>query len=587
MQPVKRSPQNLLPILLCILTMLLAACGGGNSNSTSSSTTAKAPANRQILVLPISGYPDVKTFDPALATDLASISAVDMVFTGLVVLDDHLQVHNDLAASYSLAPDGVTWTFKLKPNLKFSDGQPLTSANVAYSLDRALDPNLKSGVSPLYLGLIKDSDKRYSGAIKSLIGDSILTPDPQTVVLIANKKAAYFLQTLTYPTAYVVEKSLIDKYGNNFADHLSEGLGGEGPFKVSRYIHGREIDFVPNPYFFGPKPQLQKVVMPFYQEDDTTYKAYEANQADQAPVPATELAAAKALPGGQLHQAPLLDVYFYAMNYLAKPFDNIKIRQAFALSINKDEIAHDIYKDTVIATNHIIPTGMPGYNPNLTGPLGTKGTSGNTALAKQLFQQGLQEEGLTLATLPPITLTVSSQGAADARNEFATVQQMWKNTLGVNVRINDVDLGQLLDERTSTVNNPNGMQMWALYWDADYPDPQDWMTLIFDRGSAKNAFNYGQNNSSANAEQQANQKLMEAADINQNPTQRMQQYNQAEQQLVNDVVWIPRFQYANTLVRKPCVVGMVDNAENLIPPDDWGSIYISTDSSCANISQYQ
>jgi oligopeptide transport system substrate-binding protein len=587
MQFGKRSPQHLLPIFLSILAIILVACGSSNSNTAPSSTVTKAPANQQILVLPISGYPDIKTFDPALATDYASITAVDMVFTGLVVLDDHLQVHNDLAASYSLAADGVTWTFKLKPNLKFSDGKPLTSADVAYSLDRALDPNLKSGVSPLYLGLIKDSDKRYSGAIKTLIGDSILTPDPQTIILIANKKAAYFLQTLTYPTSYVVEKSLIDKYGNNFADHLAEGSGGEGPFKVSKYIHGREIDFVPNPNFAGPKPLLQKVVMPFYQADDTTYKAYEANQTDQAPVPAPDLSVAKALPGGQLHQVPLLETYFYAMNYLARPFDNIKIRQAFALAINKDEIARDIYKGTVIATNHIIPSGMPGYNPGLTGPLGTKSTSGDPALAKQLFQQGLQEEGLTLATLPSITLTVSSQGATDARNEFATVQQMWKNTLGVNVKINDVDFGQLLDERASTVNNPNGMQMWALYWGADYPDPQDWMTLIFGRGSSKNAFNYGQNNSPANAEQQANQRLMEAADINQNTTQRMQEYNQAEQQLVNDVVWIPRFQNANTLVRKPCVVGMADNAESLIPPDDWGSIYISTASTCANVSQYQ
>ncbi|HEX4203223.1 MAG TPA: peptide ABC transporter substrate-binding protein [Ktedonobacteraceae bacterium] len=579
----KRSPQMILLILFSLATMLLTACGG----STTSQTKGMAPANQQILVLPLSGYSDVATFDPALATESSAITVINMAFTGLVQLDDHLQVRDELAASHSVSSDGLTWTFKLKPNLKFSDGKPLTSADVAYSIDRALEPDLKSPVAPLYLGLIKDSDKRYSGQIKSLINDSILTPDNQTVILIANKRAAYFLQTLTYQTSYVVEKSMIDKYGNNFADHLSQGIGGDGPFKVDKYIHGKEVDFVPNPNFFGPKPKVKKVVMPIFQQNDTTYKAYQANQVDQAPVPSAQSAAARALPNGQFHQVPLLEVQFYTMNYLVKPFDNVKIRQAFALAVNKDEIAHNIYKDTVIATNHIIPTGMSGYNPNLTGPLGTSNTNCNPNLAKQVFQEGLREEGLTPATFPPVTITVSTQGSAAARDEYAAVQQMWKNTLGVTVKINDVDQTTLITARNNSLNNPNGLQMWALYWSADYPDPQDWLTLIFGKDSSKNGFNYGQNHSSAAAEQQANQQLMEEADANPNPAARIKQYNQAEQQLVNDVVWIPRFQNTTSSVRKSCVVGIVDNAQNFIPQDDWGSIYLSTATPCADTGQYQ
>lgn len=250
-------------------------------------------------------------------------------------------------------------------------------------------------------------------------------------------------------------------------------------------------------------------------------------------------------------------------------------------------IAHNIYKDTVIATNHIIPAGMLGYNPPLTGPLGTKSTSGNPILAKQLFQEGLQEEGLTQATLPPITLLVSSLGSQDARNEFVAVQQMWKETLGVLVQIDDMSRPTLLSKRNQSVNNPKGLQMWALRWIADYPDPQDWLTLIFDKGSPKNGLNYGENHSPDAAEQQANQRLMEQADVNPDPISRMHQYNQAEQQLVNDVVWISRFQATATTVRKPCVVGIVDNAQSLIPPDDWGSIYISAATPCANLGQYK
>lgn len=585
MQRDKHRPQTVLFILLSLVALLVAACGG--SNNQTSQAVGKASADKQILVLPLSGYSDIVTFDPALTTEPSAITVDNMIYSGLVQLDDRLQVHDELASSHSLGSDGLTWTFKLKPNLKFSDGTPLTSADVAYSIDRALEPALSSPVAPLYLGLLKDSDKRAAGKVKTLINDSILTPDAQTVVLITNKKAAYFLQTLTYQTSYVIEKSMIDKYGNKFADHLSEGIGGDGPFKVQKYVQGKEVDFIPNPNFYGAQPQVKKVVIPIYSLNDTTYKSYQADQVDQAPVSASQAPQAKLFPGGQFHEVPQLETQFYTMNYLVKPFDNLKIRQAFALALNKDQIVHSIYKDTVIATNHIIPTGMPGYNPNLTGPLGTKGTSGNSQLAKQLFQQGLQEEGYRLATFPTVTLTVSSQGAADARNEFAVAQQTWQDVLGIGVHIQDVDLSKLVTERNDAVNNPNGMQMWALYWGADYPDPQDWLTLIFGKDSSKNGLNYGQNKTSAATEQQANQQLMEQADSNSDVTSRMQQYNTAEQNLVNDVAWIPRFQVTNIFVRKPCVVGITDNAQNFIPQDDWGSIYVSTATPCADVTPYK
>lgn len=588
MQPQahKASRHKLSLVFLSVLALLVAACGGGTTTQTSTQQATKASANQQVLVLPIEGSTELSSFDPALATDNPSITAINLVFTGLVTLDSKLQVQDQLAQSHSLAADGVTWTFKLKPNLKFSDGQPLTSADVAYSIDRALKPSLKSPVAPLYLGLIKDSDKRYAGKISTLVGDSILTPDPQTVVLIANSKAAYFLQILTYQCSFVVEKSMIDKYGDNFADHLSEGIGGDGPFKVSKYEPGKDIEFVPNDNYYGSKPQLKKIVLPFYQNIQTSYHSYQASQTDQASVLSGELQTAKTLPNQQFHQIPLLQLYFFGMNYLAKPFNNIKIRQAFALSLNKDAIAHNVYKDTVIATNHIIPKGMPGYNPDLTGPQGTTTTAGNVDLAKKLFDEGLKEEGYTSATFPQVTLTYSSLGSTDVTNELAADQQMWKNALGVTVKLDDIDFNKLIVLRNGSVNNPNGLQMWGLYWASDYPDPQDWMTLIFDKGSSKNAMNYGVGTSTQALDQQANQKLMEQADVTQDQTTRIQLYNKAEQALVNDVVWLPRYQAIYNVVRKPCVVGIVDNAQQVYPPDSWGNVYISTAQPCANTQSY-
>src|SRR5260370_18571909 len=371
MRPGKKLITRLLPTCLALMAMLLVACGGG-STTTTTITTAKAPANQQVLNMPFENQvSDNKTFDPALSTDANSIAAIDLVFTGLVQLDDNLKIQPQLAASYDLASDGLTWTFHLRSNLKFSDGTPLTSADVVYSINRALLPAPKSVVGPFYLNLIKDSDKLNAGKIQTIIGDSLLTPDASTVVIIANKKASYFLDALVYSTSYVVEKSVAEQYGINWIDHLADngGQGGDGPFKVQSWTHGANITFVPNPNYYGPKPQVQKLIYPFYKDTATNFKAYQAGQTDYSlGVPTADLAAARALPNNQFSLVPQLWINYYTMNYLVKPFDNINIRQAFALAVNKDLIVHSVWKDPLIATNHIVPKGMPRYSPNLTGP---------------------------------------------------------------------------------------------------------------------------------------------------------------------------------------------------------------------------
>ncbi len=580
MRPGKKFTRGVLPSLLCLVAMLIAACGGHTSPTTGSH--AKAPQNRQVLVSGAeAGTADIKTLDPGLSTDALSIAAIENVFTGLVELDDHLNVVDQLAQSHQIMPDGVTYKFTLRSGLKFSDGTDLTSQDVVYSINRALNPATNSPTGPFYLKYIKDSDKFEAGKIKTLIGDSLLAPTPSTVVIITDKKYSFFLDALTYSCSFVVEKSLIDQYGIKWTDHLTEG-GGDGPFKVSRYIHGREIDFVPNPNYYGPHPQLAKLLYPFYQQAPTVYQAYLANQVDSTYIPTSFFVQDKSRP--DFHQEPTLAINYYTMNYKKKPFDDIKIRQAFALAINKDLIVHTIWKDTFIPTNHIIPQGMPGYYAGLTGPAGVKGTAGDPTLARQLFQQGLQEEHYaSTAQLPPITLTLSSGGDPTTKNEAAALQQMWQSVLGVNVQTNDIDFNTLVQDTSLGSNNP--LQFYAgPAWSADYPDPQDWTTLLFDKGTGQNSMNYGQNNATDAAAQQANQQAMEQADSAPIGPARLAMYNQVEQQLVNDVAWLPMEQQTASGLHKPCVRGGAANPLGLTPPNDWANIYISTDMPCVNAS---
>jgi oligopeptide transport system substrate-binding protein len=555
---------RLLPLGFCLL--LLTACNifGGNP------AQVKVPGNQQVYTVPVVGVPDFNTLDPALVDDAASINAVQMIFTGLVQLDDHLQLHPQLAQSWQVNSDGVTWIFHLKPHLKFSDGTPLTSADVAYSIDRALQPKTQSPVAPIYLSLIKDANQLISGKISTLINDSILTPDPNTVVIVTSQPAPYFLSMLTYPCSYVVEKSLVTKYGPQFTDHLNAG-GGAGPFKVAQFTHRVSLSFVPNSYYYDAKPQLQKVNFRFYPSAERAYQDYLNNRLDTAPVPLSSVTSARKRK--DFIQEPQLWINYYAMNYLTKPFDNIHIRQAFALAVDKTAIAKNVWKNTVIPTNHIVPQGMDGYNPALTGPDGTTQLSGNFSKAQQLFKQGMQEEGWSsVSQLPPITLTYAS-GVSGFDQEAQTLTQDWKKVLGVDVTTNAVDYNTLLDQVTASTNNANGLQMWGLAWVDEYPDPHDWLTLQFGRGAVYNNENYGENFSSTASRQQLLQIQLAQTDGMFNNSERMQRYQQEEQQLVDDVAWLPMEQATSTFVRTPHISGIVDNAQGIIPPDDWANIY--------------
>ncbi|MBA2396982.1 MAG: peptide ABC transporter substrate-binding protein, partial [Ktedonobacteraceae bacterium] len=422
----KKFAIRFLPILFATIMLITAACGGSTSPTSSTPASQAAPASKQNVRIPI-GATDFSTLDPALVQSATDAETIQTIFTGLVSLNDKVQVVDQLAQSHQISSDGLTYTFTLRPGLKFSDGTPLTSKDVAYSINRTLLPATKSQVA-YYLNLIKDYDKITTGKITTIIGDSLLTPDDNTLKIIISKPAAYFLNALTYPVTYPVEQKLITQYGTNWTDHLDLG-GGDGPFKVTSYSHNTGVTEVPNPNYYGSPSKIQK--LQFLQSGDTatTLKAYLNGQFDQSlGIPPSSLATYKTHK--DFVSAPLLVIRYVTMNYLTKPFDNIHIRQAFALATNKDVITTDVLKGSVVPTNHLVPQGMPGYNTSLKGVQDT-GTSGSATMAKQLLQQGLQEEHMT--TLPPITYTYYTDSASVVAVSQALVQ-MWQTNLGVTVK---------------------------------------------------------------------------------------------------------------------------------------------------------
>lgn len=559
MREQTRARPILFSIFLCLLVLLMGACEG--ATSTPQSNAPAAPPDKQVFRYPI-GASDFSSLDPALSDASTDYTAVSLIFPGLVQLTSDNSVLLDLASSYQMSSDGLSYTFTLHPNLTFSDGTPLTATDVAYSINRALTPAMASPTASL-LSTIKDFVPMLSGKIPTLIGDSLLVRDSQTITIVLSTPAPYFLQELAGLNTHVVNKALIGKYGNSWTDHLEEGAGA-GIFKVASYSHSQGMVLVPNAHYYGAKARLQKLEFLPSSNPTTLYNEYLVGQVDYAEIPLTNLANARSRK--DYHHASTLNIDFLVPNFLAKPFDNVHIRQAFALAIDKDILASNVLHGAYTPTNHLLPQGMPGYNQNITEPDGVSSTAGDKTKAQQLLQQGLQEEGYSsVSALPAISFTFPNFGQ-DFQNVAEAIVQQWQTVLGVTVQLKvEAETNFLSRDLPATQGHAGPMQIWFLGY-SYLADPFFWLNSFFSTGGSLNDGNYGQTPA-----QQAVQQELAMAATNTNPQQRTHQYNDAEQKIVNDVGWIPLVQAGLDVLINP----KVHNLEANGPTRFWSDVYIS------------
>lgn len=558
MREQTRTRPILFSIFMCLLVLLMVACGGPTS---SQSNAPAAPPDKQVLRYPI-GAADFSSLDPALSIANTDYTAVSLIFPGLVQLDSNNMVHLDLATSYKVSSDGLSYTFTLHPKLTFSDGTPLTATDVADSINRALTPATASP-SASFLSAIKDFVPMLTGKIPTLINDSLVVNSPQSITIVLSAPAPYFLQELAGLNTHVVNQALIKKYGNSWTDHLEEGAGA-GIFKVASYSHSQGMVLVPNPDYYGTKARLQKLEFVPSSDPATTYKEYLANQVDYTTIPLNDLASARSRH--DYHHASILDIDFLALNFLAKPFDNIYIRQAFALATDKNVLASNVLHGAYDPTNHLLPQGMPGYNQKLTGPDGVSDTAGSKTKARQLLQKGLQQEGYSsVNALPAITFTFPNLGQ-DLQNVAEAIVQEWQNVLGITVQLKVEDETTFVSrDLPATLGHAGPLQVWFLGY-SYLADPFFWLNTFFGADGSLNDGNYGQT-----PEQKAVQQEIATAATNSNAQQRTQQYNDAEQKIVNDVGWIPLVQPGlDTLINSK-----VQNLAANGPTKTWSDVYIS------------
>jgi len=473
---------------------------------------------------------DPITLDPAISTEMTSITYIMQIFSGLVRLNDALEVVPDIAEKWQRSQDGKTYTFYLRHGVKFHDGKEVKAADFKYSWERACDPNTGSQTAVTYLGDIVGARDMLAGKAKEISGIEVI--DDYTLRVTIDAPKAYFLSKLTYSTAFVVDKANVES-----GEIWWRQPNGTGPFKLGEWKQNQLLILERSQIYYGEPAGVKQVV--FYLLAGMPMTMYEEGRIDVTPVSGAYIDLVKDEAGPfyrELVTKPELSLSYIGFDTTKAPFDDVNIRRAFCCAVDKERIIKSALRDMVIKAEGILPPGMPGYNEYLQG-LDYDVDKARESIAASKYKAA--------SNLPPITITVSGYGN-NVPGYLGAIIQEWRQNLGVEVSVRQLEpedfLYNLKQERD---------EMFVLGWVADYPDPHNFLDTLFYTGSENNIFGY------SNPELDA---LLDQAAIEQDSVVRLAKYQQAEQMVVDEAPCLPLCFGANYILVKPYVKGYELNA---------------------------
>ena len=521
---------------LLTLIAVAAACGGGPTVAVPDPTAAPTEdtASQQdsgeqeemsvvevaedgITEAPSGGvfrrvWSDPPTLDPALVTDTTSSGVVVEVFSGLVALDTDLRLVPDLAESWEISPDGTVYTFKIRPDATFHDGKAVTAHDFKWSIERAADPRTASPVADIYLNDIVGVEDVLEGRAMEIGGIQVI--DDRTIQFTIDSPKAYFLAKLTYPTAYVLDRENVEAGGSTWTDTPN----GTGPFRLKEYRIGERIVLERFENYTRGQPGVSTILMnlaggqnmAMYENDEIDFTGVGLYDLERVLDPS------EALNRELVVAPPDFSISYIGFNAEVAPFDDANFRKALNHAIDKELIATEVLSELLTPAYGILPPGFPGYNPEL------QGLTFDPELARQLLAQSDYADP---ATRPRIVVTVPGRGGTIGL-DLEVILQMWQQVLGVEVEIQQVEWATYLED----LNKQKYQAYAGLGWSADYPDPQDFLDILF---HTESGLNHG---AFSDLEIDA---VLEEARVEPDAARRVALYRQAEELIVQAAAWVP------------------------------------------------
>ena len=409
---------------------------------------------------------------------------IDQVFRGPLKFDANLKLVPDMAVEVptrdnkGVSEDGLTYTIRLKPGLKWSDGTPITSKDLAYALRRGADPRTAGTYASFVreirggaeVAAMKPDDGRLDAALAAM---AIETPDAQTTRVTLAKPNAVFVNYLGLWIAYPLREDVIKAKGDRWIE--PGNLVSSGPFVLKEWAHKDHITLARNDQYAGDRPILTSVRFAMIEDANQAYNAYRAGELDQVTVPSALLSTVKADPalGKEFVAVNKLTTFRAALVNDKPPFDKKAVRQAFAYAVDRKTLIDVALKGSGSPASSFIPPSMPGHDP-------AAEPNFNAAKAKQLLADAGFPDG---KGLPKVAMTFASVGNNPA---VATLlKEQWKQVLGVDVDLDPVDSKTLQDRFKA-----GQVQMTFVGWGADYPDPENFLAPNMKTGTSNNRSKY-------------------------------------------------------------------------------------------------
>jgi oligopeptide transport system substrate-binding protein len=509
------------PTSWALVVCLLAIACQGSGQPTGQGRSSGAPAEQMVRMPTV----EPPSLDPGLATDGTSIDIIIQMFEGLVNFDDQGTVYGVQAQGWQVSDDGRTYTFQLREGLRWSDGRPVTAGDYEYAWKRNIDPKTASDyANTLYP--IRNAERIHTqGGDPATLG--VRAADDRTLVVQLEQPAAYFLRLASTWTLFPLPRWAIEQHGDSWTE--TGKIVTNGPFKMEAWRHNQDIALVRDDGYWGTKPTLVRAVYKIFPDgaEEQMVAAYEANELDLGtsnyPLPPAQAERFRSDPKlkTELHQFPASGTRFITVNHRRPQLRDPRVRQALGLALDRERLVRDVLKRPGKPATSLQPDGIAGRQPDLW-------PKEDVQRAKRLLAEAGYPDG---QGFPEIMFTYNS---ADVWKTLAQyLQQRWKETLGINVRLDNMEWKVFLKWKFE----PGWTERGDLYrggWVSDYEDPNNWYNVLWDSAEDPTQFNGGWVSGEFDA-------LVRKARGEQDPKTREALYEQAEALLARDYVHIPLY----------------------------------------------
>ncbi len=468
------------------------------------------------------------SLDWTIATDQASIWVLINLMEGLTTYNSKLEVIPAVAHSWDVLDGNRRYVFHLRRDVRWSDDVPVRAQDFVYSWQRLVDPATAAEYA-YFLYPVKNAQKINSGKIRDTTRLGVKALDDYTLEVILEKPIVYFPAITTFMVTFPLRRDIIEKYGNTWTEPAH--IVTNGPFRLAEWHHEYKLVLKRNPLYYAEPPGLDRVVFYMVNELMTALSLYETGALDMVdPLP-------QAVPfwrdSREYYAVPNLRCDYYGFNIKKPPVNDVRVRRALAMAIDKSRIPQILKQDHLPASSWL-PRGMFAFNPEIGYPF-------NPEKAREILAEAGYPGG---RGFPPITIAYNTYQTHKMVAEY--VQQQWRQNLHIGVHIQNMEWKVFLKELQH-----DAPAVFRLGWGADYPDPDNFMR-VFLSNSGNNHTNW------ANPEFD---RLVEEAAVEIDPEKRQALYNRAQRMLLEqDCVIIPLFHYTRVWLIKPWVKGLQLNA---------------------------